>query len=110
MQKGQRPPRFAAILPVRRHTTAYHEPLLLWTNDGTLKGDVGRELLEWYAEVATQRGMPWRKRWIDPQAEEFKGSGGSKALRKQLEKRAYEVWISEISEWGNLHSKVFTHF
>lgn len=34
--------------------------------------------------------MPWRKAWIDPAATD------PSALRQALERRAYEVWISEI--------------
>ncbi|KXJ96538.1 DNA glycosylase [Microdochium bolleyi] len=35
--------------------------------------------------------MPWRKAWIDPFSEPDES-----ALRGKLERRAYEVWISEI--------------
>lgn len=43
--------------------------------------------------------MPWRKDWIDPAAEEWQGEEGAALLRSALEKRAYEVWISEISAY-----------
>lgn len=39
--------------------------------------------------------MPWRKRWIDP----AKFDGGQGELDAVLAQRAYEVWVSEISEW-----------
>lgn len=40
--------------------------------------------------------MPWRKAWIDPSSAPYQGSEGKRLLREHLEKRAYEVWISEI--------------
>lgn len=41
--------------------------------------------------MTSARGMPWRKPWVDP-AEITDPS----ELRARLERRAYEVWISEI--------------
>jgi A/G-specific adenine glycosylase len=38
--------------------------------------------------------MPWRKRWIDPGTFE----GQKEELEAVLAQRAYEVWVSEISE------------
>jgi A/G-specific adenine glycosylase len=38
--------------------------------------------------------MPWRKKWIDPT--EFEGR--QEELGKVLGKRAYEVWVSEVSK------------
>jgi A/G-specific adenine glycosylase len=38
--------------------------------------------------------MPWRKAWIDPK--NFDGS--KEELGKLLAKRAYEVWVSEVSK------------
>ncbi|EXF78961.1 A/G-specific adenine glycosylase [Colletotrichum fioriniae PJ7] len=74
----------------RTHATSYHRPLLL---DGQ-PGRRGRDaLLSWFDSISTTRGMPWRKPWIDP----AKTSPNDVAdLRCALEKRAYEVWISEI--------------
>lgn len=56
---------------------------------------MGDALLKWFEGVAKERGMPWRKAWIDPTASE---SSSAETMRQDLEKRAYEVWISEISE------------
>jgi A/G-specific adenine glycosylase len=38
--------------------------------------------------------MPWRKKWIDPK--EYDGRDDE--LRVVLGKRAYEVWVSEVSK------------
>ena len=38
--------------------------------------------------------MPWRKKWIDPEESEDK-----EELGRVLSKRAYEVWVSEVSEY-----------
>jgi len=38
--------------------------------------------------------MPWRKKWIDPA--DFEGK--EEELGKILSKRAYEVWVSEVSK------------
>ncbi|KAI0938582.1 hypothetical protein AcV5_000224 [Taiwanofungus camphoratus] len=57
--------------PVSWHTIRNPEPLRI-------------ALLEWYADVHTSRGMPWRKPY-DPK---FNAEGRAQ--------RAYEVWISEI--------------
>ena len=40
--------------------------------------------------------MPWRKRWIDPN--DFEGK--EEDLGNVLAKRAYEVWVSEVSEYA----------
>ncbi|CCF40313.1 A/G-specific adenine glycosylase [Colletotrichum higginsianum] len=70
----------------RNHAVTYHSPLLL---DGQ-PGRHGRDaLLAWFDAVSTTRGMPWRKPWIDPREPRDD-------LRAALERRAYEVWISEI--------------
>ncbi|KAI0407019.1 DNA glycosylase [Xylaria palmicola] len=72
-------------LPQRTHNIHYHRPLLLDSRKGRAA------LLEWFDSVSTSRSMPWRKPWIDPQTAE-----DSALLRQKLERRAYEVWISEI--------------
>jgi A/G-specific adenine glycosylase len=72
----------------RGHTTVYHKPLLLDTKVGC---DGRRSLLDWFDSVSTSRSMPWRKAWIDPRAVEDPDE-----LSRQLARRAYEVWISEI--------------
>jgi A/G-specific adenine glycosylase len=50
--------------------------------------------LNWFNGVEKTRNMPWRKTWIDPK--DFEGK--EKDLGKVLGKRAYEVWVSEVSE------------
>lgn len=73
--------------PLRRHRAFYHRPLLL--DDRQHRSD----LLTWFDSVSTARSMPWRKAWIDPKT--YQNSNQSE-LRSVLERRAYEVWISEI--------------
>ncbi|KAI0121574.1 DNA glycosylase [Hypoxylon sp. NC0597] len=71
--------------PNRTHDLSYHRPLLLDSREARTA------LLTWFDSVSTARNMPWRKPWIDPR------SIPDEALRRQrLERRAYEVWISEI--------------
>lgn len=68
--------------PNRSHATTYHRPLLLGAN-----GRVSRDaLLAWFDSTSSARKMPWRKPFLDP----------ALAPRDALERRAYEVWISEI--------------
>ncbi|KAF4975520.1 hypothetical protein FZEAL_7706 [Fusarium zealandicum] len=71
--------------PTRRHNLSYHRPLLL---DEAL---ARQTLLDWFDGVSTKRSMPWRKAWINP-----KDHAEPDDLRSVLERRAYEVWISEI--------------
>ncbi|KAI0485826.1 DNA glycosylase [Xylaria cf. heliscus] len=73
-------------LPQRVHNVNYHRPLLLDSREGRA------ELLEWFNGAMLQRSMPWRKPWIDPRAH----ADDPTLLRQKLERRAYEVWISEI--------------
>ncbi|KAM7186681.1 hypothetical protein V8F33_011668 [Rhypophila sp. PSN 637] len=77
-------------VPARRdpngHPHSYHHPLLL--NNLTARQD----LLAWFDSVTSNRAMPWRKPWINPDLYPDR----SPLLRQMLEKRAYEVWISEI--------------
>ncbi|KAI1095250.1 DNA glycosylase [Rostrohypoxylon terebratum] len=70
-------------LVARAHNVTYHHPLLLHNREARAS------LLDWFDGVSTTRNMPWRKAWINP-------NEGSKDLRQLLERRAYEVWISEI--------------
>ncbi|KKP00030.1 A/G-specific adenine glycosylase [Trichoderma harzianum] len=74
--------------PSRRHSVLYHRPLLL---DGQVGSQGRKALLSWFDSVSQSRSMPWRKAWVDP-----KTISDPAELRKTLEKRAYEVWISEI--------------
>ncbi|KAK7755057.1 hypothetical protein SLS62_002872 [Diatrype stigma] len=78
-------------LPGRVHSVTYHRPLLLDSRQGRAS------LLKWFDSISTARAMPWRKPWFNPAA----ASNASEASmlqqqRQQLERRAYEVWISEI--------------
>ncbi|KAI3327537.1 DNA glycosylase [Xylariaceae sp. AK1471] len=73
-------------LPQRVHNIDYHRPLLLDSRNGRTA------LLEWFDGVSSARSMPWRKPWIDPRVE----ADDPTLLRQKLERRAYEVWISEI--------------
>ncbi|KAI2622815.1 DNA glycosylase [Xylaria nigripes] len=73
-------------LPERVHSIDYHRPLLLDNRRGR------DALLKWFDGVSSLRSMPWRKPWIDPQID----AEDQSLLRQKLERRAYEVWISEI--------------
>ena len=82
-------PTDAIALDSRSHSILYHRPLLLHEPSGKK----GRQaLLAWFDSVSHTRKMPWRKNWTHPQ----KYASKPAASRKLLEKRAYEVWISEI--------------
>ncbi|KAJ3579373.1 hypothetical protein NPX13_g1195 [Xylaria arbuscula] len=73
-------------LPKRVHHIDYHRPLLLDSQKGR------NSLLAWFDGISTARSMPWRKSWVDPRLYAHDPA----LLRQMLEKRAYEVWISEI--------------
>lgn len=75
-------------LPVRQHALMYHRPLLL---DGQQGKESRQSLLRWFDSVSTTRAMPWRKAWVNP-----RDMSDSAEVRRVLERRAYEVWISEI--------------
>lgn len=75
--------------PSRKHTLSYHAPLLLDRDIGLANR---KRLLAWFDSVSTSRSMPWRQTWINPRDYASDAPG----LRKQLERRAYQVWISEI--------------
>jgi A/G-specific adenine glycosylase len=88
-------------LPLRTHDIYYHRSLLLDSREGRA------DLLEWFDSVSSLRSMPWRKPWINPRLElpELEANSSRSTnpddsaallLRKKLERRAYEVWISEI--------------
>lgn len=74
------------ILPGRVHNIDYHRSQLLDSRKGR------DDLLAWFDGISTARSMPWRKSWVDPR----KYVDDPALLREKLEKRAYEVWISEI--------------
>jgi A/G-specific adenine glycosylase len=77
-----------ALPPSRAHHASYHYSLLL---DDRAKCDA---LLSWFNGVEETRSMPWRKKWIDPV--DFEGREGE--LETVLGKRAYEIWVSEVSK------------
>ncbi|KID72709.1 Adenine DNA glycosylase [Metarhizium brunneum] len=72
----------------RQHSLSYHKPLFLCDSRGF---EHRQALLSWFDSVSMTRAMPWRKPWINPSTEP-----DASQLRKLLERRAYEVWISEI--------------
>lgn len=78
-----------SLPPTRAHTLSYHRPLLLDPNTGASSRTA---FLTWFDSVSQTRAMPWRKAWVDPSS----FGTDEDALRLALEKRAYEVWISEI--------------
>lgn len=51
--------------------------------------------MSWFSGVAETRSMPWRKKWIDPDEYE-----DEEELGRVLSKRAYEVWVSEVSKYA----------
>ncbi|KAI2777199.1 DNA glycosylase [Daldinia loculata] len=67
-------------LPNRAHGLCYHHPLLLDNRQARTS------LLTWFDGVSSSREMPWRKPWTDP----------STTTLEEVERRAYQVWISEI--------------
>lgn len=75
----------------RRHSLSYHKPLFLCEDRGY---EHRRSLLSWFDSVSAARAMPWRKAWIDANSPALQRDRDR--LREQLERRAYEVWISEI--------------
>ncbi|UNI19356.1 hypothetical protein JDV02_005543 [Purpureocillium takamizusanense] len=90
----------ACLPPARRHSLDYHKPLLLSADHG-LQGR--SSLLSWFDSVSATRAMPWRKPWINPRLPNNDDDDDNAAaaqqqqqLRARLERRAYEVWISEI--------------
>ncbi|WFD18962.1 hypothetical protein MCAP1_001175 [Malassezia caprae] len=76
----------------RPHKPSYHRPLLLDTPASA------QQLLAWFDATQHDRDMPWRQPWMDPEAPLAKRapSLGSASTSDVLQKRAYEVWISEI--------------
>lgn len=77
-----------AVPPSRQHAPSYHYPLLLQEPESA------RALLKWFESIEGERSMPWRKKFIDPADFEAR----EELLGEVLAKRAYEVWVSEVSE------------
>lgn len=89
--RASNPESGACPMPSRLHGVAYHQPLLLGARKSTIARNGQDALLAWFDSVNSARAMPWRKPWIDPSL-----VSDAQQLRKDLERRAYEVWISEI--------------
>ncbi|KAF2451127.1 DNA glycosylase [Karstenula rhodostoma CBS 690.94] len=92
-------PQPTAVPPSRAHASAYHYPLLI--EDGV----VGKELLRWFEGIEEVRNMPWRKKWLDPAECE-----GGEEFGSLLERRAYEVWVSEVMLQQTRVSTVIPYF
>lgn len=84
-------PLSTCAMPSRSHSVSYHRPLLLGAADHPTARKGQDALISWFESVSSSRAMPWRKPWIDPRS-----VPDAQQLRKDLERRAYEVWISEI--------------
>ncbi|KAL1839209.1 hypothetical protein VTJ49DRAFT_5947 [Mycothermus thermophilus] len=69
-----------ASLPSRIHPPSYHVPLLLTSPPSRTA------LLQWFTTHYHRRAMPWRKPFVPP----------TSMSRRDLSRRAYEVWISEV--------------
>ncbi|RYP41218.1 hypothetical protein DL768_010533 [Monosporascus sp. mg162] len=82
-----RSPPGACCLPGRVHLVTYHRPILLDSQEGRAS------LFKWFDSISNARAMPWRKAWLETA---FSGASDASTSRRQLERRAYEVWISEI--------------
>ena len=77
-----------ALPPARIHPRSYHVPLLSGNKSTCC------DLLQWFEGVEETRSMPWRKAWVDPKTFE----GREEELGNVLSKRAYEIWVSEVSK------------
>lgn len=88
-------PQPTASPPSRVHTSSYHYPLLLDDKN------TSSELLRWFESIEEARNMPWRKQYMN--ATEFEGR--EEEFEKLLEKRAYEVWVSEVSKCQLINSQ-----
>ncbi|KAL5406209.1 hypothetical protein PMIN03_007958 [Paraphaeosphaeria minitans] len=93
-------PQPTAVPPLRAHSSAYHYPLLI-EDEG-----IGKELLGWFDGIEEARNMPWRKKWLDP----AKHESWEVEFGKLLEKRAYEVWVSEVMLQQTRVSTVIPYF
>ncbi|KAJ4988482.1 A/G-specific adenine glycosylase, partial [Stagonosporopsis vannaccii] len=89
-----------ALPPTRVHSTGYHFPLL--SDDKSQQN----ALLGWFASVEDSRTMPWRKAWIDTSQQ----SDLTKEVKAALNKRAYEVWVSEVMLQQTRVSTVIPYF
>ncbi|KAF2109860.1 DNA glycosylase [Lophiotrema nucula] len=86
--------------PARLHHASYHWPLLLADKDTC------NALLTWFEGVEEERLMPWRKKWIDPSEWQGKEEDG----KKEIARRAYEVWVSEVMLQQTRVSTVIPYF
>ncbi|XPS78470.1 hypothetical protein M3J09_010481 [Ascochyta lentis] len=91
----------AAVLPPARvHSSSYHYPLLI---QDKAQHDA---LLHWFTSVEDSRTMPWRKPWLDRSQTE----GPQEKATQTLNKRAYEVWVSEVMLQQTRVSTVIPYF
>ena len=88
----------------RMHGPSYHRPYLLDQPDAV------QRLLAWFDHKQHDRLMPWRQAWIDPNEDAPESTRVKRArshktgthrsahniVQEQIQRRAYEVWISEI--------------
>ncbi|KAF3039953.1 hypothetical protein E8E12_008996 [Didymella heteroderae] len=93
-------PLAAALPPGRVHTLSYHHPLLI---DDKTQHDA---LLDWFTSVEDTRTMPWRKAWID----RTHCSASDEETAQALNRRAYEVWVSEVMLQQTRVSTVIPYF
>jgi hypothetical protein len=80
-----------ALPPARLHSSSYHYPLLVDDQSHHVS------LLDWFKSVEGSRTMPWRKTWVD----RTQASGSDEETAQALNRRAYEVWVSEVSRYFN---------
>ncbi|KAF1923317.1 DNA glycosylase [Didymella exigua CBS 183.55] len=97
-EKPERP-LIAALPPARAHSPSYHFPLLI---DNQSQYDA---LLDWFKTVEDSRTMPWRKAWIDRTQTSTSGD-----TDQTINKRAYEVWVSEVMLQQTRVSTVIPYF
>ncbi|KZM28077.1 uncharacterized protein EKO05_0000870 [Ascochyta rabiei] len=93
-------PAATVLPPARAHSSSYHYPLLL--DDRAQHG----ALLNWFKGVEDCRTMPWRKPWLDRSQD----GGPEEQIKQTLNKRAYEVWVSEVMLQQTRVSTVIPYF
>ena len=79
----------------RPHPPTYHRPYLLD------QPDTAQHLLAWFDHKQHDRDMPWRQAWIEPDVPHSSkrprlDAEAPLTREERIQRRAYEVWISEI--------------
>ena len=79
----------------RPHAPTYHRPYLLD------QPDTAQHLLAWFDHKQHDRDMPWRQAWIEPDVPHSSkrprlDAEAPLTREERIQRRAYEVWISEI--------------